>query len=413
MKDSYEYLSQAQNIFTSGSWYAGDLANGINPDLFSFRLPLYAVFIGLIKTFWNSDIVIIFCQYGLSIFNFVLLYSIVSFLRIRNKKHYGTYGLVFLLMMPTQLIMAGVIMSDIFLQTLILLLFYTCIRYLYDPNTRKVSYIALLLSLLILTKPVTLFLTPVVFFWMVVFSKRFSFRFLPLLLVPAVYVMICFQQKHQTGYFHYTSMKAVNQLKFHARYTLLNLYGEEVAEKFTSDALHRINLSKTYQERNELMNSIGDSVILAHPMTFARLYIKGCFVFMMDPGRHDFSVFMGDENKDGTGLFYKSNDANEKSISTITNGIPLYQKIYMVYGLICNLLIGILILYFFLKVPFHKKIKWLLVLFILYFVMATGMLGVARYRSEIIPLLILPSIFALEYFIRNKNVRYTTTKSYN
>ena len=135
--DSYGYLNQAKNILLHQSWYAEDWNAPMLIDYFTIRPPLYAVFILLCKTLFNSDYFVIAIQNVLSIVNFFILWKLLSEFKIpqKNTSVMIVLGLIFF---PSQLIHANFIMTEIVFQTLLLGVFYFSVITVQSPNSKNV-----------------------------------------------------------------------------------------------------------------------------------------------------------------------------------------------------------------------------------------------------------------------------------
>lgn len=400
LKDSFEYLAQADNLKHYGSWYAAPW-NTQWPDYFSFRPPLYAIFIVCIKTILNSDYAVLFMQNVLSILNVLLVYRIATHFKLIHKR---TVGLILLLLVlfPVQLIMANMIMSEIVFQTLLLLLFHFGLRFWFRPTLLNSLALSILCALLLLTKPVSLFLGVVVFLWMCYcfYVQKTSAKIIVKLLAPFILILFTFQfislqQKHQTGYYHYSSMLPFNQYKFNARFVLLNQFGEDYAERWADSTKSELNRLDIYEARYQRMKQLGDSVIATYPLTFIRLYVKGVVVFFVDPGRHDLVAFMHQDERNFKGLFYELNTRGMNALTDQVKNGSFVELIFLVLITISNLVVFCLlaISFFSKKVPLWVKL--LAGLIIGYIVLATGILGVARYRTAVFPEICLMLLFAI------------------
>ncbi len=414
-KDSFEYLHQSFNLFKNGSWYAADLNAAILPDYFSFRPPLYAAFIGVIKFFLPTDYAVLFAQNMLSIGNIFLVRKF--YLTIRPDATQPDNKILWLLVLyPTQILLANMVMSEIVFQSLLLWLCWFCYRFYEQPKFLYTVFIGVMLSLLVLTKPVALLLIVPVLVWIgyvLIYAtipkiKRVIYL-LPLVMLPLTIHAIALQQKHQTGFYHYSSMLPFNQFKFHARFILAHKYGETFAENWTDSTKKKLNLIPDYATRYASMKSIGDSVILSSPIDFAFLYLRGCMAMLLDPGRFEIATFL-QITESSNGLFY---EINAHGVSAILNWMKNGNAILvLLLGLLTlsNIVISIFLtgLIWQKKLPF--AMRFLLLLVIGYLVMATGMLGVARYRSAIFPeiclaiLLLTPGMVSIFNKLKRKNV---------
>lgn len=398
LKDSFEYLHQAKNLWHYGSWYAADWKSPLLPDMFSFRPPLYAVFIGLIKQMVDTDYAVLIVQNGLSIWNLILIYRLLVKLDIPVKSVQWMIPLC-LVFFPTQLVMSNMIMSEILFQTILLQTWIVTIAWIRQPDWIKSLFLSIGLSLLMLTKPVSVLLPVVVLMIMVyhIYTRAWSgLKFLlPLLLIPLVFHLVGWQQKHQTGYYHYTSMKAFNQYKFNARFILASKFGEEYAEHWSDSCRLIVEAQPDYASRYKVMHSAGDAVIRAYPFMFVKLTIRGCLVFFVDPGRHDLAVFFGWSDKRYTGLFYELNAKGFPALMEWIREVPLGQVAWLALIFLGNLgMLGVTLFYF-LRSEISASLKWILLIWIVYLCAATGILGVARYRVAIYPELLMAFIIAL------------------
>lgn len=410
LKDSFEYLHQAMNLWNFGSWYAADWEGPLLPDMFSFRPPLYAVFIGLIKQVVDSDFAVLVVQNGISIFTLMQLYRMLTSYAIPEKRAQWLIP-VCLLFFPTQLVMANMIMSEILFQCLLLQTFVCTLHWMQQPGWKLSIYLSGWMCLLILTKPVGLLLPVVVLVLQLYRMYKNGWtgvKFLiPLLLVLLVFHLVGLQQKHQTGFYHYTSMKAFNQYKFNARFILASKFGEEYAENWSDSCKKVFAAQPDYASRYHSMHAAGDAVIREYPVEFVKLLIRGGIVFFIDPGRHDLAVFFGWGDHRYTGLFYELNAKGFPALLDWIRQVPVIQVLWLVLVLLFNLsMAGIIFLYFF-RSPIPGLIKWILLIWIVYLCMATGILGVARYRSAIYPELLMVFLMALQTMMNNK--KSTTT----
>lgn len=415
MKDSFEYLHQAGNLINYGSWYAADFYGPLNPDYFSFRPPFYALFIAGIRLFSTSDHAILFVQNLLSIFNLLVVFRLLS--------KYGKPGkngdLLFLfavLMFPTQWVMANMVMSEILFQTLMLGAFIAMLRLLEKPGFANSMVVFAWSSMLLFTKPVALLLPVVVailLLWKVI-QLRYTWRRILLVLLPALLPLlsihvICLQHQHQTGYYHYTSMMAFNQYKFNARFILANRFGEVYAENWADSCKKVFSNAPDYGKRYQWMKDAGDQVIRKYPLDYLFLVIRGAGTFFTDPGRHDLAVFFQWTDSQHNGLFY---EINAKGFSGFTDWLKQANTFHLIWLLLIALFNISVLLVIFSGIRQLTTIRFVSWIWILYVVAATGILGVARYRTAIYPEWVL--LFLMVFYewksriqLRKKHVRNT------
>jgi hypothetical protein len=405
--DSYGYLNQAKNILAHHSWYAEDWNAPILIDYFTIRPPLYAFFILACKCFIDSDYFVIFAQGLMSIFNFFLLWKLLKQSNIPQKNI--TLSIVAaLVLFPSQLIHANFIMTEILFQTLLMGVFYFSVKTIQIPNLVNIFKIAILLSLAMLTKPVIFLFGIVLFaFFMVIFWKKNKLILLPFLLLPITYHLFCLQNKHTTGFYHYSSIKIMADLRVNARYILASKYGEDSSAAFCSKVFEEAKEMKNYEARYHHIEARCNEVYTQNKMVFALLYAKGIVATFIDPGRFDLSLFFGLQINSTQGLFHRLNTEGVKAIPDILKQSPVFLLSTLCIILLWTSLLTLSVLVF----VFDKKIDLLLrilvFLFIAYIPLVTGISGLCRYRIPIYLEFIFVFAFALPHFInivKRKNI---------
>lgn len=406
--DSYGYLAQAKNLFQYQSWYAEDWNMPVLMDYFSFRPPLYAFFLGLSQTAIGPLFVALFIQNILSIFNIYTVIVILKKFKVSRKSiRFGT--IASLIFFPTQLVLANMVMSEIVFQFLTLQIFYHCACFYYHHTWKNTIIIGILLSLVILTKPVGVFLIiPLLVYYFIVGYQKcgqssvaqlghmlllLCFHFITLHLVSK-------QQEHQTGFYHYSSIKAVTQQRYNGRYTLAAKFGDAYADRWNDSCWNVLKASPNYKARYQTMEAMGDSIIKTYPLTFLYLYVKGIAVFFLDPGRHDIFTFMGLSKLSEPGLFHQTQSSGLTAILDMYRNTPIVGLLILMTTFLWNIVVVILIVLFFIQKNVPTALKIVMVLFIGYFAATTGMLGVARYRSVIFPQIIIVVTYGYELWIK-------------
>jgi hypothetical protein len=389
--DSFGYLFQAENLMQYGSWYAEDWHAPILIDYFSFRPPLYASFIGIIKFIINSNYAVMFIQNILSISTLLLVINMAKRMAI-SSIYINLALLTMLLFAPTYIIMANMIMAETVFCFIIMVVLYAAFRLSYQYHIKYLFIITLGCSAAILTKPVALFLPLLlVTYFLIVWQKQKLIAIksaVIIILFPTItFHLICLQQQHQTEYYHYTSISAVTQQRYHARYTLANKFGENIAESWNDSCKTELAKAPDFKTRYIQMNDMGIQVLTAYPITFLKLYTKGVATFFADPGRHDIFTFFGWRENEKTGLFHRSQSQGAKAIVEALNTMPITGLIILLFSLLANMLAIVALAAF----AWHEKSRQsrLILMLVVYFALATGMLGVARYRTIIFPELLL------------------------
>lgn len=405
--DSYGYLHQAKNIALYHTWYAEDWNAPLLVDYFSIRPPLYAWLIALFRLISANIFLLLFVQNVLSILNLWLVYRF-ALGQGCDRRRTGIVLIIGTLFYPAQMIHADFVMTEIVFQTLLLGIVLSLIGFMSEPTWKRSVTLAVLLSLCLLSKPVSLFLlliVAVLMGWKLKATRQWKLL-LPLLITVVLFHGICLQQQHATGYYHYTSIKAINQLKYNARYTLVNAGGEHYADSTMAAVMDIANAKTIYGERLQYMNNEGNRIIFEHPVDFLKLYIKGVAAFFIDPGRFDlYHFFMIEEHHSG-GLLHGMNAKGSGALIDAMAQAPLPILLLLLLNLCWNICVATGLICFVTIKKINPFIRIILFLMIMYIAAATGPVGVSRYRVPVYPELLLAMMFTAHYFFtgnRNKH----------
>lgn len=403
--DSIDYLSQAANLKTHGSLYAAPWDLPIKPDYFSFRPPIYGMLIFCIKRLVQTDYAILFVQLLISLST---LWGVLKFSQELglNQQACRWILLGILLFYPSQIIHCNFVMSDILFQSLLFWSLYFTYK-LWTQKQLKHSLLAVLFfALAMLTKPVAYLLgisLAGILLFIFIKQKRIQLL-LPFLVLPLLYHAYASYNKHITGYYHYSSVTPIFVLKYMAKYTNGQLYGEAYADATQDSIMQWANAAKTYQERYELMNQAGKDIIAKHPLFFIWFNIKGWFAFMLDPGRFEWVHFMNVNEGNYLGLYHVINTQGLiPGILSFIQNAPILLLIVLLICLLSNFLVSVSFLHFL----GNKKAPWILriciFLFVGYIIGSTGVLGLSRYRVAVAPFLWIALMFTIGYFLKPKN----------
>lgn len=400
--DSADYLSQAYNIKHHASIYAADWNGPLKVDFFSFRPPLYALFILTIQTITGSLYAVLFVQMLLSLFNFYLVIHIGKKL---NKETLLVKGLLALVLIgyPSQIIHCNFIMSDILFQSILLCAFYFTWQWTQTVYWKNSLLAAVFFALAMFTKPVSFLLGIGVALAMAFFlyRKKRMVQLLPFLLLPLVYHGLSLYHKSITGSYHYSSVGPYFALKYMAKYTNSQLYGEAYADQFQDSVMALADTCHQLATRHALMNEAAMTIIKQHPIAFAQFNLRGWLSIFIDPGRFDWVHFLNIDEGNFLGLYHT---IYTKGLVTGLGYFISNAPMLLLFILGASLLFNIWILLVFMKWHFtnsnNKLLKLLVLVFVGYIVLTTGVLGLARYRIGFAPLLWL--VFVL-YFTQSKN----------
>lgn len=397
-RDSAEYISAAENLKNQGIFYAGNLTEPINPALYSRRPPGYPIFILLSRLFGNSDFSTVIFQILLIILNVILLHRILLQLNVKSSDH---KLIIFIyLVYPSQIIYIFSIMSEILLQTLLLLSLFFMLRFLSGKKWPYLLFYNIAISAAVLTKPVLLyFWIPSTLFqaWLAVRYHRKLIFIYPLLMILTISLW-SYRNYNVTGYYHFSSIKNFNLLYYNTYSFLLNRYGEEPAEKFL-EHLNTENRGVRFKAANRNIEKACFSVLWKNLPAYSFYHFRGSFLFFLDPGRYDLYHFLRIRQEQGF-LYYISHDG----ISGIFKGVikmPVAVRLYLLAMIIFNLIFIISVILFIVRRKYSIEFWLFLLIVIFYFALITGPLGASRHRLPVFPGLLLTVPSAL-IFIRNR-----------
>jgi 4-amino-4-deoxy-L-arabinose transferase-like glycosyltransferase len=398
LPDSIDYIWQAENIESKGSFYAYDFSQPIKIDYYSKRPPFYGLFVWGITSIIPSLYAVLFLQNILSIVSAWLVYKLLK----QNFKvaKPALWAALLWVAFPNQLLYANMIMTETVLQFLITAAFYTFVKFLYAPH--KSNYIFLnnmVLAVAVLTKPVMLYFWVVnlLFFIVIAVKQRRFFLPLPVLLIPAVMLVWMENNKATTGYRHYSSITHVNLKDYNTKFFLLSKYGEDVADSTISKINAKVATLPTYQQQVEYIKDTTTSIILGDVWGYGKFHAKGMVNFMADPGRFDYVNFFNVPQTESVGLMHYISKGNWAEMKQFLSSQPLWLIVVMVLGIIANGVVLISALGLLAAKHTPLLIKLYLLAFVCYIWFLTGAIGAARFKVPIYPLLIIAAALGWEW----------------
>lgn len=404
--DSKDYLSQAYNFKTNWSLYAAPFDEPIRPDFYSFRPPLYAWFILAIKGIINSDYAVLAVQSLLS------LYTLFSVKKMAERFGVSALSssigiLLILLFYPSHLIHCNFVMSDILFQFLCWQAFRASWLSIETPSIKNTSLAALFFALAMLTKPVAFLLGfSIALGLLIYYFRKFSIKLLiPFLILPGIYHGMCSWNQKVTGYYHYSSVGPFFVLKYMAKYTNAQVYGEDWADRTQDSIMQIADKQPTFEGRCKVMNEAGLHFIKQNIPVFIGFNIKGWLAFMIDPGRFDWVHFLNLNEEGFPGLYHLLNTKGWlNGILEFLKQAPILLLSILGLSLIWNLLISGVLFWFLFNRQLPIWLRLLAFLFLAYIIGSTGVLGLARYRIAVAPILWFAFLIGLNtVFFRKKH----------
>lgn len=393
LKDSHEYLNQAYNLWEYGKSYSAPAPPFDDLRYFSKRPPLYAAVLGFFTHYPLSIFCFTFLQNALSIFNLLLTFHLAaSFFNTSIKATSQFIWLIPLLLFPTQLVMAQMVMSEVLFQSLVLLWFYHSLRFLKEKQAMHFLLAHFWALLAVLCKPVFLFLVFILpVFWGVylIFQKSFKLYFLAALWPMLGYWGLNIYHFQTTGLLHYSSIKYINLYQYNAGMTLERLYGGDSADAMLTE-WEKEAATKSFPDKVSFLEAKATEVLKEHTATYGLLHLKGVVNMWLDPGRFDLAVFFQLTPQEGKGGMKSFSESGYKGILHYLSKQPLFFLLYLLLILMYNLGVLLLVLHFILKKNTKNTwAKWLLVAVFLYFSLLTGPVGSARYKVILWPFILI------------------------
>jgi len=384
--DSPGYLFQAKNLVQYHSVYAGDYTIKLLPDYFAFRPPLYAGFIIVCKFFVNSNYSILFVQNVLAII--MLFYLIHWLVQLEVKaKILNIIIPIYLVFYPAHFVYANTIMSDTIFEVFTFALFYQTYRFYQSPNLQKALFIGFIIALSLLTKPVSILIGLLV----LLFVKNYNKIYIAFaLILPLIaYFSFGFAVKKETGYFQFTSMKSFVAVRCLVKYSASNAYGADYADSLCTAIVNGADAQVTMAKRFDYLDSSCNTFIANHKLAFLKVYSKGCITFLFDPGRYDLYKLFNANDDNALGMYQTLQQFGIKAMLKFLFGLNFLGLVALAFLAIWNVIVVIVFILFLLKTNYSIILKILIAVFVFYFLLTTGVLGVSRYRIHIFPMLLM------------------------
>nr|WP_281397749.1 glycosyltransferase family 39 protein [Winogradskyella flava] len=401
LRDSSEYFNLAKNIISDFQFYSGDLSESINPEFYTKRPPLYSLFIILATGFLNSKISILCIQSVLSVSSILITKSIF-------ESYFGKANslvlFLFIISSLNQFIYSNLLMSEIFLQFLIVITIYVLHKFLTKKSSKYLIFYQILVALLFLAKPVFyLFVFPNIVITYYI-SRRINYKrgviysIIPLLAL----FLYCQWNFKRTGAYNFSSIQQYNIVNYNLRYFHTNKYGPEYAQSINNLIKQESRKINNYPERLDYLNNTSIDYIKKDFFHYSIFHIKGVFRIFIDPGRFDMSNFFGlNSEKEEVGLLKHLNESGIKGGLNYLKTQPVLIIICFNLVLLFNILKFLGFGYFLAtKLRHSKLIFWIILILILYVAFLTGPLGASRFMVPILSLYLFIALYGLSDFIK-------------
>lgn len=394
--DSHEYLLMADNILDHHLFYCGNPEEDMDLTKLSKRPPVYPLFIALIKMVTPSDTAIIFIQNLLSIFNILLLLSILK----RWKRGSESTALILILLCPAQVIYANFAMSEMLLQTFLLLLFSFTDQFLRKGNLKYGLWASLILILAMLTKPV---MYPFSLIWLVAgvfyfFRKGRKWVILISLLPIIAAVLYSYWNFERTGHFHFSAITNINLVDYNTYFFLSNAHGAETADSLVNEIYLEADRTENFADRQAALKESALDIIRQSPVSYAIFHLKGALRGFIDPGRFDLFNFFGMEGQTHEGLLYVLNEKGFWAALKVLFNQSLALLMVLMLVFVANVIIALALLFLPLVKGLSKTQISLLLILPVYAAMATGPLNASRFMLPVMPFIVMGASISLSYW---------------
>ena len=384
LQDSKEYLFAADNLLNAHQLYCWDLSDTFNPDYLTKRPFLFPSILALIKflSFGNFKlfvIILLILQNIISLFNLKLMLKFVFYF---TEKLNFKMALILLIFTPAQIIYANLIMSEIWLQLVIML----SLNYFlfYRDNTKWQLFASLLCVAGIALKPVFIF-------WVLLFPlftiyynrKALHLKLIGITLLPLVFFLLTLHWNEQrTGMKQYSSISTINLLHYNAYTLLIHEKGIQKADSIIDNISLRASQQNTYKLQQVFKDNAAKALITDNLGPYIYLHLRGALLCILDPGRFDITQFFNLPHT--RNLLYES--SKKSNSNALLNSFLNPLGLILIGLLVCNFIKLIIAIRFLFLKGLSIANKFLLLLFPVYIVMLTGPIGSSRFAMPIMPI---------------------------
>ena len=390
--DTDRYLTEATNIRESGEFYARPLlATGKkSPQEYTIRPPGYPLFLLAMDTpSARFPFVALVVQNLLSLLNMVLLARWLQ--RFRLLPAQWVFLLLGVCTYPAQLIYANVLMSEMLLQTCVVLLWLSAVAAWETQQMRYLLAVAATATAAMLVKPVFYPFSIVVLLlgcWV-----AWRWRRLPVAVVAALPLVVALLYQgwnyQRTGLFHFSSIATINLLHYNTEGVLRRTEGAIVADQFidmVEAEAHRQYATFAQQQQHVRARSL--AALWKYPVTYARIHVTGMVNCFLDPGRFDLVHFFKLPGQQGRGLLGQYTAYGYKGIVRYVWRLPLGLLSALLLVAIGNVVRLLAFGFFLFQKQYPLFVRLSIAGILLYVAFLTGPLGAARFAVPVFPLLV-------------------------
>lgn len=413
LKDSYEYLSQVENLRLHGNWYAGEWSDKpLNTARFSKRPPGYALFILIVQLTGSGNLIVSFFQGLLAILNIFLVFRLLKQFSLENHWWLLIIAVVFF---PAQLIYSQMIMAEMLFQTLVLAAFWFMVQFLvFHAHWKNLLWYHLFIAATVVVKPVMLYfwIFNIVFLLFLVWRRKLNWKLLPQAIIPVLPILlVSWFNLQQTGYFHYSSMKSINLLQYNAKFALYGAEGPEAGQEQINEIEEKAETIEDFGQKQEYIQSAATEQVMSHLPAYIKIHLKGMVNMLLDPGRFDIVNYFKPERRGAPGMLYYFGRYGYKGIFEMARNMPPWLIMMLILVMVWNVTLLTAGFIFLMNKQVSLEVRIFLLLLVGYIVFMTGPVGAARYKVAIYPEMLFALCFAYDW-IKTKASRRKVTPAY-
>lgn len=400
LADSQEYLHAAENLATHGTLYSGNWDAPLRLDHYTKRPPAYPLILAGAGAYRETYGWIWLLQNMLSLATLVLVFRSIREYTQRQPPY--ALGAILLLLTPGQWIYPQLIMTEIWFQASLFLLFLALWR---GWETGAWSWGLLGVAMVLFaafTKPVWyLFALPWLGYglWQALRRRAWTWAVLALLPLLAVGSYMTWNQA-RTGYLHFSSIQNLSLLQYSTTNLLIQEYGEAEGIRKADSLLFASLREPSWADEQRLVQAGCAEVIGAHLPGYLRMHLQGMVNFFLDPGRFDLWEMFRLPPLEG-GLLQAFSEGGYAGVWARLRNSPWPWLLVLTGILLANVFKVVALLVFALRArPWAMTLS--LIAIIGYLALLTGTSGAARFALPLFPLLLFASAF-LPSFHRRKD----------
>lgn len=401
--DSGRYLQAAENLRLYGELYARpwprSQPHGQAVQEFTIRPLGYPVTILALEGYLPRPVLLLLVQNLLSLLSIGLVLRWWARRALPSSRQWAT-ALIGVLSFPAQFIYANAVMSEIVLQSAVLIMASAGLLFIKTLKKRHFAAAAGGLVLALLLKPVFYPLVVglagagILIAWCLK-RKELALIGIGPLIVVGVYMGWNWQR---TGYFHFSSITEINLLHYNAAGVVRQIEGPVAEEQWVASVLHQANAQPTFAARQQVIQARAGAVLWAHPVVYGRQHLQGMATLFLDPSRFDISQFIGMAPPVGGGLLAQARaDGLWNALVRLPWGMLGMLSLVLLANA-ARLLLAVRGFWLLGKCRSTLRYgRWLAAGLLLYVALLTGPLGAARFLVPVWPLLLGLALVGLQW----------------